>query len=188
MTGPEFPTIETRRLVLRLWEFSDAPAIYGYRSDPEIYRYMRPEPPASPDVVAESIRRWSELRAEDRTPMWVIALKEEGVVGLIGFTRLDRANSSAYLTYEVARQHWGKGIVTEAVRAVLGYGFGTLGLNRIAAYCWKGNMASRRVMGEERDTSPISSPKRVKEHAARSREFPVTSPQFAGAGAEPTPS
>jgi len=146
MTGPEFPTIETRRLVLRPWELSDAPAIYRYRSDPEIYRYMRPEPPASPDVVAESIRLWSELRPEDRTPMWVIALNEEGVVGLIGFTRLDRANSSAYLTYEVARQHWGKGIVTEAVRAVLGHGFGTLGLNRIAAYCWEGNMASRRVM------------------------------------------
>ena len=48
--------------------------------------------------------------------------------------------------YELARELWGKGIATEAVRAVLGYGLGTLGLNRIGAYCWDGNVASQRVM------------------------------------------
>jgi len=140
-------TIETCRLVLRPWQLSDAPAIYGYESDAEIYRYMSPEPPASPDVVAENIRRCLGLPVEDQPPYWVIVLKERGcVVGLIGIIHLDRVHSSGWLTYEVARELWGKGIATEAVRAVLGYGFDTVGLNRIGAYCWEGNMASQRVM------------------------------------------
>jgi len=143
----EPPAIETRRLVLRPWELSDAPAIYAYQSDAEIYRYMSPEPPTTPDVVAESISRWLELRAEVRPPNWVIVLKERScVVGLIGFGHVNREHSGAWLTYEVARELWGKGIATEAVRAVLSYGSDTMGLNRIGAYCWEGNMASQRVM------------------------------------------
>jgi ribosomal-protein-alanine N-acetyltransferase len=147
MTGPEFPTIETRRLVLRPWELSDAPAIYAYQADAEIYRYMRPEPPASPDAVKESIGQWLELRAEVRSPNWVIVLKERScVVGLIGLGHVNREHSGAWLTYEVAHESWGKGIATEAVRAVLSYGFDTMGLNRIGAYCWQGNLASQRVL------------------------------------------
>ncbi len=143
----EPPTIETSRLVLRPWELTDAPAIYRYRANPEIYRYMRTEPPASQDTVEESIRRWLGLRTEDRTPIWVITLKESTrVVGLVAFVELDRVHSSGRLSYEVAREQWGNGIATEAARAVLSYGFGTIGLNRIDAYCWAGNAASRRVL------------------------------------------
>jgi [ribosomal protein S5]-alanine N-acetyltransferase len=147
MTGPEFTTIETRRLVLRPLAISDAPAIYAYQSDAEVYRYMSPEPPASADAVAEPIGGWLALPVEDRRPCWVIVLREvDCVVGTISFNQLDRKNSNGQLGYEVAREQWGKGIGTEAVRAVLNYGFGTMGLNRIAGYCWEGNVASRRVM------------------------------------------
>ena len=128
-------------------ELGDAPAIYAYRSDAEIYRYMSPEPPASLDAVAEIIRHWLELGADDRPLPWVTVLKETGrVAGVIGLDHLNRAHSEGWLTYELARELWGKGIVTEAVRAVLGYGLVTLGLNRIGAYCWDGNVASQRVM------------------------------------------
>jgi len=143
----EPPAIETRRLVLRPLELSDAPAIYRYQSDDEIHRYMRSEPPASQDVVEESIRRWLGLRTEARRPAWVIVLKEsECVVGLVSLAQLDRVHSSGRLAYEVARELWGKGIATEAARAVLGYGFDTIGLNRIDACCWEDNGASQRVL------------------------------------------
>jgi ribosomal-protein-alanine N-acetyltransferase len=147
MTGPEFPTIATRRLVLRPLALSDAAAIYAYQSDAEVHRYLSSEPPASADVVAEPIGRWLALPAEDRRPCWVIVLREiDCVVGSVSFNQLDRKNASGQLGYDVAREQWGKGIGTEAVRAALSYGFGTMGLNRITAYCWEGNMASQRVM------------------------------------------
>ncbi len=147
MANTEFPAIETSRLLLRPVEPGDAPAIYAYQSDAEIYRYMNTEPPASADAVAETIRQWLELRAEDRPPPWVIIFKETGrVAGRIGLDHLNREHSAGWLDYQLARELWGRGIATEAVRAVLGYGFGTLGLNRIGAYCWDGNAASQRVM------------------------------------------
>ncbi len=128
-------------------ELGDAPAIHAYQSDAEIYRYMSPEPPASLDALTESIRQWLELEAEDRRPPWVIVPKETGrVAGLIGLDHLNRAHSGGWLDFQLARRLWGKGITTEAVHAVLGYGFATLGLNRIGGYCWEDNMASRRVM------------------------------------------
>jgi len=147
VANTEFPAIETSRLVLRPLALSDAPAIYAYQSNAEHYRYMSPDPPVSADVVAEPIRTWLALPAEERRPCWVIVLREiDCVVGTISFNQLDRTNSSGQLGFEVAREQWGKGIGTEAVRAVLSYGFGAMGLNRIAAYCWDGNVTSRRVM------------------------------------------
>ncbi len=147
MSELESPTIETSRLLLRPMELGDAPAMYAYRSDAEVYRYSSSEPPASADAVVESIRRWLENNAEDRPPMWGIIPKETGrVSGLVGFVQLSRAHSAGMLPYELARELWGRGLVTEAVRAVLNYGFGTMGLNRIGAGCWDGNLASRRVM------------------------------------------
>jgi ribosomal-protein-alanine N-acetyltransferase len=93
------------------------------------------------------VKDWLALAAEKRRPVWVMVAKESHrVIGTISFNALGLKNSCGQLGYEVAREQWGKGIATEAVRAVLGHGFGTMGLNRIAAYCWDGNVASQRVM------------------------------------------
>lgn len=147
MTGSESPTIATRRLVLRSWELGDAPAIYRFTSDPEMYRYSRHEPASSEDVVKQGIERWLGLPPESQRPSWVIVLKEsDRVVGFIGFNPLDRVNASGRLDYAVARRLWGKGIATEATRAVIKYGFDVAGLNRIDAYYLGDNVASRRVM------------------------------------------
>jgi [ribosomal protein S5]-alanine N-acetyltransferase len=108
---------------------------------------MSTEPPASAAVAAEPITKWLALPAEKRRPCWVIVLREnDHVIGIISFNQLSREDHSGQLGYEAAHDQWGKGIATEAVRAVVGYGFDTMGLNRIAAYCWEGNRASQRVM------------------------------------------
>jgi len=147
VANAEFPAIETSRLLLRPMEIGDAPAIHAYWSDPEFHRYVSTEPPASPDAAREMVQGWIALAAEKRRPFWVMVAKESNqVVGTISINVLDLTNHCGQLGYEVAREQWGKGIATEAVRAVLSYGFGTMGLNRIAAYCWDGNVASQRVM------------------------------------------
>jgi ribosomal-protein-alanine N-acetyltransferase len=128
-------------------ELGDAPAIYAYWSDAKFHQHVSTEPPASPDVIAEMVKDWIALAAEKRRPFWVMVARESNrVVGTISINVLDLVNHCGQLGYEVAREQWGKGIATEAVRAVLSYGFGTMGLNRIAAYCWDGNVASQRVM------------------------------------------
>lgn len=191
MSGLEFPTIETRRLVLRPLALSDAPAIYAYQSDAEVYRYLSADPPTSADVVAEPIGRWLALPAEDRRPCWVIVLREiDCIVGTISFNQLDRKNASGQLGFDVAREQWGKGIGTEAVRAVISHGFDTMGLNRITAYCWEGNMASQRVMEKAGMTyeGTLRQPRYAKGAYRDMRLYSVLASEWkAGQGAQGSP-
>ena len=52
----------------------------------------------------------------------------------------------ASLGYAIAREYWGRGLTTEAVRAAIAFGFDHLSLNRIEARCIAENTASERVM------------------------------------------
>jgi [ribosomal protein S5]-alanine N-acetyltransferase len=55
-------------------------------------------------------------------------------------------HARAEMAYVLARSHWGRGLMTEAVRAVIRFGFERMGLNRIEARCISENAASARVM------------------------------------------
>ena len=46
----------------------------------------------------------------------------------------------------LSREYWGKGLATEAARAVIGWAFQTSGINRVFAYCDPRNVGSWRVM------------------------------------------
>ena len=67
------------------------------------------------------------------------------LVGAVSL-RIDRDDQRAELGYWIGRPYWGQGYCTEAVRAVLSFGFGQLGLNRIYACHFTRNPASGRVM------------------------------------------
>jgi ribosomal-protein-alanine N-acetyltransferase len=55
-------------------------------------------------------------------------------------------HARAELGYVLSREHWGRGLMPEAVRAVIRFGFGRMGLNRVQARCIAENVASARVM------------------------------------------
>ena len=78
---------------------------------------------------------------------FVIALRETGkVIGTIGFMWVQQENRSAEVGYSLSRAYWNRGIMTEALQAVLQFGFETLNLNRIEAQHESDNPASGRVM------------------------------------------
>jgi RimJ/RimL family protein N-acetyltransferase len=69
----------------------------------------------------------------------------------IGFAGLDRIDEGLPFTgveigWRLARSAWGKGYATEAARAVLAFGFETLGLPEILALTTVGNVRSQAVM------------------------------------------
>jgi [ribosomal protein S5]-alanine N-acetyltransferase len=70
----------------------------------------------------------------------------ESLVGTIGLRDIDVEHSQAELGFWVAVECWGQGYATEASRAVVGFGFGQLGLNRIYAHHMVRNPASGRVL------------------------------------------
>ncbi len=97
---------------------------------------------------AEAELGWfKQLDTSDNGIRWIITLKNENLyLGDIGFLDIDAVNHRAEISYKLSRIHWNKGLITEALLAVLSYGFVELGLNRVTAYVHVCNGASQRVL------------------------------------------
>jgi ribosomal-protein-alanine N-acetyltransferase len=141
------PAIETERLVLRALAREDAPAVFDYASLPESSRYLSWSPHRS---LADSDRFIDVVLAgyaSGAPPLW--AVTEGGhAVGTICFLEHSRVHAHAALGYVISPLCWGRGLATEAARAVVDHGFSDecLGLNRIEAQVRVENAASARVL------------------------------------------
>jgi ribosomal-protein-alanine N-acetyltransferase len=138
-------TIETERLVLRPPTAPDAPAIFdSYARDPEVVRYLTWRPHGSisdTHSFVESIRsRWdagSELT-------WALTLR--GDDRLIGMIALRPGAFKSDIGYVLARPLWGRGLMTEAGRAIVDLAFADPAVHRVWAVCDADNRASARVL------------------------------------------
>jgi [ribosomal protein S5]-alanine N-acetyltransferase len=147
--------IVTERLTLREHAEDDWPAIHAYQSDPLSMRYYAWEE-RTPEAVQESIKRFAAFERERPRVKFqlVVVLTASGeLIGNCGI-RMDTPDAhEADIGYEIAPRHWGNGYATEAARAMLDFGFITLNLHRIWAWCVADNAASTRVL-EKLDMRP----------------------------------
>jgi ribosomal-protein-alanine N-acetyltransferase len=132
--------LETERLVLRPFEADDAPAVEREVSRVEIARMM-----AVPHPYPEGgASMWIAQSEPGRD--FAIVLRQTGeLVGAISISP-DEQHRRASLGYWCGVAHWGRGYATEAVRAIIEYGFVQLALDRVHADCYADNPASRRVL------------------------------------------
>lgn len=120
------------RVRLRAIEREDVPRFLRWFNDPEVRQYLTMYRPLS---RAEE-ERWVESRASRREDI-VLAIEvragDQWVhIGNVGLHRIDWKNRTATLGIVIGeREFWGKGYGTEAVRTMLRYAFGELGLNRV---------------------------------------------------------
>jgi ribosomal-protein-alanine N-acetyltransferase len=143
--------------------FEDAPVVpdapvrlrpVGMDDIADWYRYL-----AIPQIIEHT--SWDLRSADDLKPMieWYGAnepssairfaiVPEAGgpLVGTIGFHTISLAHRSAEIAYDVAPEHWGRGIATACCRALVDWGFGTRGYQRIQATAVVSNVASVRVL------------------------------------------
>jgi [ribosomal protein S5]-alanine N-acetyltransferase len=141
-----FPTLTTKRLALREVEPSDAADMFVWRSDPEVQKYNS-EPMQE---VAEAAALIEQLRGEYASYeaiYWVVTLRDEGrPIGLFGFVSWQRYHRRANIGYDLRRDHWGRGIATEALHAMLDFGFEQMRLNRVEAETIADNHGSVRLL------------------------------------------
>lgn len=144
----KFPLLETRRLLLRELHPMDAEAIFDIRGDALVTRYNGGMPYESLHQAARLINEIQQDYRDQRALRWGITLKEDGdrVIGMCGFNYWIRRDYRASIGYDLARAYWGRGIMTEAVRGVIRFGFEYMGLNRIEADADIHNLASHRVL------------------------------------------
>jgi RimJ/RimL family protein N-acetyltransferase len=139
--------IATERLVLRRFRASDAETLAAYRSDPDVARYQSWAPPV-PIEQARAIVASLE-RADPSRPGWfqyaIELTADRAHIGDVG-VRLNDNRRQAEIGFTLARAYQGRGLGSEAVRAVLDHLFRVQGLHRVSAECDARNTASARLL------------------------------------------
>jgi RimJ/RimL family protein N-acetyltransferase len=142
-----FPDLSTPRLHLRRLRMEDADDIFAYASDPQVTTYVFWEPHRTLDDTRDFLRRTLKGYADGLPPAWGIEhLADKVLIGTCGMFEIQAQHARAEIGYAMGRKYWRQGLMTEAVGAMLDYGFKTLGLNRIEARCDVANTGSWRVM------------------------------------------
>ena len=145
----ELPSLATPRFVLRAFADADAPRVQLLAGDDAVAETTLVIPHPYPDGAAETWIAWQlQEWAGSRRATWAITRRTDGLLlGAIDlFFRPARRQAGA--GYWVGRDHWGQGIASEALAAVMACGFDQFGLHRIEASHLVRNPASGRVMAK----------------------------------------
>lgn len=145
-------TIDTERLILRMFRDADLDDYAEICADPEVMRYLGEGRPLSRAEawrqMAMIVGHW-ELRGYG---IWAVEERESGrVVGRVGFFNPE-GWPGFELGWVLGREHWGRGYATEGARAALGKAFDEWGRGQIISVIQPGNRASIRVaekLGEQ---------------------------------------
>lgn len=139
--------LETERLILRPFQRSDAERVAALAGDREIVLNTLSIPhPYTIEDAQQWIARQQESRSSGDAVELAITIRDSGeVAGAIGLMLSDEKRR-AELGYWLGREYWGRGLVSEASRELVRYGFHSLGLQRVFAFHFARNQASRRVL------------------------------------------
>lgn len=142
-----FPVITTPRLELRRVEKADAPQLFALRSDVRIMKYLGRPMSVTIDDALKMIDLYTAAVEKNEGITWAVTLKSDGkMIGTLGFWRMDKPNYRAEIGYMLHIDHWGKGIMKEAVMAGLDYAFTTLKFHSIEAHAHPQNAASLALL------------------------------------------
>jgi len=141
----DLPELETERLLLRRMRPEDARAMFAYASDPEVTRYVLWETHGSIEDSENFLRFADEGYERGDFGGWGLVLKASGA--FVGTCGMDADHvghhSRAELGYVLSREHWGRGLMPEAVRRVIRFCFEQMDLHRVEARCIAENTASQ---------------------------------------------
>lgn len=142
------PTVlDTERLQLRWLDENDVAAHFAVFSDPQVTRYWSREPWTDVAQAAEAIAATLATYADGSGLRLGIVLRASGeLIGNASLHHFFEQNRRCELGYAIGSRHWGHGYAGEALRALLGYAFRELDLNRIEADVDPANLASTRVL------------------------------------------
>ena len=141
--------IETPRLILRRFTIEDAEAMFRrWASDDEVTKHLTWPTHSSVEISKMVLTDWTSHYPEPDFYNWAIVLKENGPepIGNISVVGIDKKVDGATMGYCMSRAHWRKGIMAEALTALIAFLFDEVGFNRIEADHDIENPASGRVM------------------------------------------
>lgn len=144
----QIQNMETKRLILRPIELSDYEDMYAYASNQENLGYLTFKVHESIEETKKIIQEKFLIKKDQNMPeTWAIVLKENHkMIGTIEFHKLNKRTLEAEVGYIINKEYWNQGYTTEALKAVIPFGFNNFNLKSISAKCHPLNFASTKVM------------------------------------------
>jgi RimJ/RimL family protein N-acetyltransferase len=136
------PVLATKRLTLRAPRAADAKAIASLINDRRIAENTARIP--HPYGLADAHAFLAQVNRDPGEPSFAVALADGTIIGGCGIHML--SSGEPELGYWIGVPYWGRGYATEAARAVLDHGFGTLAHAQLTSRARVSNPASRRVL------------------------------------------
>jgi RimJ/RimL family protein N-acetyltransferase len=140
------PELATARLRLRPRTLADLEANLAMDLDPAVQRYIFIHGPPDPEAQRQALRQRIQSGWPPQGCIWVVEWRDRpGFLGWCGVIPLEDSGLIE-LGYRYIRAAWGRGIATEAARAVVDHAFRALGIDPLVAVAHPENRASRRVL------------------------------------------
>ena len=147
-TPPEFPHLETERLLLREITHNDIDAMFAIHGDPDLMKWFG-QPVADREAARNLIdvfASWQQL--PDPGVRWGLQRRDvPGLIGSCGLFGRRRNDRSCTLGYELAHGAQGQGYMTEALQLTIRWGFEQMDLHRIEARIHPNNLPSLQLAG-----------------------------------------
>ncbi len=142
----EFPILETQRLALVPLEDAHKGDLFRLFTLREVTAYFPVIPITAENDLLTMISYFKQQFSDRSGIRWGIAIKgQQNIIGTIGFSTIS-AQHKGSIVYALLPDHQRKGIITEALDAVLQFGFTNLQLRRIEAEVMPGNTASEQLL------------------------------------------
>ena len=134
--------ISTDKLILKPVELSDLQNMYNLRINPQVAKYIERDI----NKNLEDIRQFIELVKKNNFYFTIRTLERNEFIGTITLWNIDRSINYAEIGYELLPDFQGKGLMSEAVKAMLDYAFNKASFEIIEAHTHRENTASRRLL------------------------------------------
>lgn len=135
-------TISTEKLLLKPVELSDLQNMHNLRTNPQVAKYIKRDLNKSP----EEIRQFIEMVRKNKYYFIIKTIDQNEFAGTITLWNINWNKKYAELGYELLPQFQGKGLMSEAVKALLKYAFNEMGIETIEAYTHRENVASKKLL------------------------------------------
>lgn len=132
MKNKKFPTLHTNRIMLKDLKLikEDIDNVFNHFSDSQITEFMDIDPCKSIEEAEEIIR----FHVEDSGCRWGLYEKENNTfIGTCGFHCWSETNCIAEIGFDLRKESWGQGLMSEVLKAVLQFGFDSMNLIKIEA-------------------------------------------------------
>jgi len=134
MDWTRLPTLMTPRLRLRWITNEDVEALFNVFSNAEVMRYWSTPPLADRTAAVTLLQEIHDSFEQQAMLKWGVARRTDDLlIGTTTLFHLDLANRRAEIGYALGREHWGQGLMHEALQKLLSYCFQTLDLRRLEA-------------------------------------------------------